>query len=375
MLTRLYIDNFACFVNFEFRPARTNLLIGDNGTGKTTVLEVLGHIIDLNRLGISVETCFPFYRRTAWDNRDKQTFEIEVEHESELFKYILEIDHAKGPSETRTTTIAREEVTHEGKPLFRFAQGRVELYKDDYSRGPSFEFSNKRSFLANIEQSSENNKLVWFLSWLGRIWRFHLDPASIKRGGVSQGETTGISVLGDNFSSFYRHLMQDQPQVTERIKEELGSVISGFDHMRLQPLGDRSKGLFVEFSSAERTPVYPLPFSFLSDGQVVLIVLYTILHALGERSTLLCIDEPDNFVALREIQPWLQRLSDRREAQAIIISHNPEVIDYLAADTTFLFTRRGSGLTRLEEVNFSYEGGLKASEQIARGLIGSRNAG
>jgi predicted ATPase len=36
MLTRLYIDNFRCFVKFEYGPARTQLILGANGSGKSS---------------------------------------------------------------------------------------------------------------------------------------------------------------------------------------------------------------------------------------------------------------------------------------------------------------------------------------------------
>jgi predicted ATPase len=38
MLKRIYVDNFRCLVNFELKLDRVNLLLGRNGTGKTTVL-------------------------------------------------------------------------------------------------------------------------------------------------------------------------------------------------------------------------------------------------------------------------------------------------------------------------------------------------
>jgi AAA15 family ATPase/GTPase len=41
MLTRLYIDNFRCFVDFEYRPGRTNLILGRNGSGKSSMLDAL----------------------------------------------------------------------------------------------------------------------------------------------------------------------------------------------------------------------------------------------------------------------------------------------------------------------------------------------
>jgi energy-coupling factor transporter ATP-binding protein EcfA2 len=76
MLTRLYADNFACFVNFEFRPNRTSLLVGDNGSGKTSIFEVLARIRGLTRLGGVVEEVFPAPDRTAWQKRPIQTFEM-----------------------------------------------------------------------------------------------------------------------------------------------------------------------------------------------------------------------------------------------------------------------------------------------------------
>lgn len=40
MLTRLYVDNFRCFENFEFRPARKQLIFGTNGAGKSSLADV-----------------------------------------------------------------------------------------------------------------------------------------------------------------------------------------------------------------------------------------------------------------------------------------------------------------------------------------------
>ena len=45
--------------------------------------------------------------------------------------------------------------------------------------------------------------------------------------------------------------------------------------------------------------------SELSDGQRYLITLCMILHFLISRGDTVFLDEPDNFISLREIQPWL----------------------------------------------------------------------
>ena len=38
MLKRLYVDNYKCLVNFELFLEPTTLLVGLNGTGKSTIL-------------------------------------------------------------------------------------------------------------------------------------------------------------------------------------------------------------------------------------------------------------------------------------------------------------------------------------------------
>ncbi len=51
MITRVYIDNFRCFTNFEVRPDRMNLLIGSNGAGKSTFVEALHSMVGVAVLG------------------------------------------------------------------------------------------------------------------------------------------------------------------------------------------------------------------------------------------------------------------------------------------------------------------------------------
>lgn len=65
------------------------------------------------------------------------------------------------------------------------------------------------------------------------------------------------------------------------------------------------------------------------------IVLYAITLLTADQGTVLFIDEPVNYVALREIQPWLIALADAcggAVPQAVLCSHHPEVIDYPGGD-------------------------------------------
>ena len=44
MLNRLFIDNYKCCSNLEIELESINLLLGDNGAGKSTIFEVLRKI-------------------------------------------------------------------------------------------------------------------------------------------------------------------------------------------------------------------------------------------------------------------------------------------------------------------------------------------
>ena len=72
----------------------------------------------------------------------------------------------------------------------------------------------------------------------------------------------------------------------------------------------------------------------LSDGQRALIALYCLLRFCDGRAAKasLFVDEPDNYISLREVQPWVVALSEALGdtlEQAVIISHHPVTIDYL----------------------------------------------
>jgi ATPase subunit of ABC transporter with duplicated ATPase domains len=112
-------------------------------------------------------------------------------------------------------------------------------------------------------------------------------------------------------------------------------------------------------------------FSELSDGQRQLIVLYSLLYVVRGEGYSLFLDEPDNYLALREVQPWLASVEDacgESISQAVLISHHPEIIDYLSGAACRWFDRPDNGPTRVMDQSPKPADGLKTSETIARGL-------
>ena len=159
--------------------------------------------------------------------------------------------------------------------------------------------------------------------------------------------------------------------------KELKEVLPGFDSLSMVESGESARVLKAAFHSlAGDQRLNRYSFGQLSDGQRFLVALYSLLHlveddrlAEGHRRSLF-IDEPDNYLSLREVQPWLAQVVDAcGEAleQAVIISHHPTTIDYLAGAKGRWFSRDGEGPARVGDKPKSNTGGLSLSEAIARG--------
>ena len=363
MITRIYADNFRCLGNFEFQPKQLNLLLGDNGSGKTSLFEVLQCIRDLVIGGGSVSALFSIHKKTLWDLRDIQSFEIEIDGLGGTFSYRLEIQHPL-PSASAKSYIKGERLDFGGKPLFRYSGGEVQLFEEDHSPGAVFPFKPEHSFLPNLE--SQNSKLQWFKSFIAGMSVFQLNPFSLDP--FSQRDESYLALNGSNFVSWLRYLSEENPAAKLETENRLAEIMPSFQRFRFQSMGDR-KALLADFSKNGGEPYYLL-MSSLSEGQRILSILYSALYGLIGSASVLCFDEPENFISLREVQPWLQLLRDlieERSGQAFVISHHPEVIDYLASDSAFRFDRPTGDVARASAWIPDPERIMKPSEILVRG--------
>jgi predicted ATPase len=367
MITRVYIDNFRCFSNFELKPRRINLLFGLNGSGKSSFLDVFDSIIGLILDGRDVDECFDETDLPRWDSRHKQRFELDLGINDETFAYRATLEHrATGGG----MALRDERVTCGDRILFRYEDGDVHLHGNDGIEGAKFPFRDNRSFIAGIEERPETMDLMRFLTRLRSLRTYKLEPAGM--GSVTQEEQQRLLKDGANFASWYRHLLQERAGDIPQLFEQLVEALPGFQALVLKGAGKqgRTRDLVVQMR-AEGQKSYEVDFDAVSDGQRVLIVLYALLADISAAPRTVLLDEPENYVALSELQPWLQRLDEALgdAGQLFLISHHPEVIDFLASENSILFERPGGGPVRVKSADFDRESGLKASEQIARGFL------
>jgi predicted ATPase len=367
MLERLYVDNYRCLVNFECHFKPKQLIVGPNGGGKTTLFDVLAMLRDFCGAGLQVDPMLMGFTRTRWQEVPTQTFELDVSGNEGLYQFRLVVDSWGHPARPR---VVKEEVLYSGKPIFRFAGGDVQLFNDRYETTVKYPFDWHRSALATITERPENTKLSWFMRWLKCLWFFSADPHQMSP--IADKEEPGPTRDLSNFANWYRHLRQESAESDWDMQEDLKEVIPSFQNLDLKEAGMGNRALVATFTAGDVNGKQPPSFAFneLSDGQRVLVGLYTILHFAAKPGMTLFFDEPDNFIALAEIQPWLDKLIDRVEesnAQVLIASHHPELLNRMAFEEGLLLDRPEGRHTRARPFKDSAGTGLSPAELVARG--------
>lgn len=217
-----------------------------------------------------------------------------------------------------------------------------------------------------MQPVESNVRLTRFLEFMRRIVVCGLYPASFTAEATSEDPVLGRDA--HNFAAWYRHLLLERQDLVPDFTDALRQVLDGFRGIRMEKVGLDTRALIVMFDQfAEK---YELRLDEVSDGQRALIAIYALVRLAAGQGYTLFLDEPDNYVALVEIQPWLMQLADAcggEIPQAVLCSHHPELIDYLGGDRGRLRRRESSGVTVVRSPRDLAVDGMKLSEVVARG--------
>ena len=204
MLTRLYADNFRCLVNFELMLDETNVLLGPNGSGKTSVLHVLGRMQKFIVNSARVGEAFPARDLSLTQARNKQRFELDLNVDGDVYRYAVDVEH---DLDRRQMRISEEMLRHDDKPIFSFQTGVAQLYHDDYAPGPSTPFDWSQSGVGSLYPRPDNRKLTRFKKAVAGFVVASPCPPFFEPEARSEDEF--LEPLMRNFVGWYRHAAQE----------------------------------------------------------------------------------------------------------------------------------------------------------------------
>ena len=361
MINRLYVNNFRCLVAFEAHFQEFGLLCGPNGAGKSSVFNALRVLCEVASGDMTVEQTIGYDDQTDWIDSDLVEFELDLTSGGHAFKYLL---HIQQMSESVKPRIVKEQATCNGKLLFQ-----RDLDGVTFDTGKGFPLDWRRAALGSIVATGSRQEIEILQREVSKI--LILRPNPLVMGSESNAEHSQPDLYLSNLVSWYRYLAQEQ-EWSDHLRESLKSVWPDFRSFRLQNTGLQSKMLQLRFeANGGKNGSSELRLDQLSDGEKMLVGLYMILSALatGGIQTLL-IDEPDNFVGLPELQPWVMSLMELlgEGTQAILISHHPEILNPIGEHYgSYLWRANHSSPTR-QSLLKAVEG-LTLSETIARGWV------
>ncbi len=368
MITRLYVNNFRCLVNFTAQFESLAVLCGPNGAGKSSVFDALRLLRNLGigdaLLGGAGEQDVPRLELTDWQDSRSQEFEIGFDIDGRVFEYALSIEQK---AEYEKPRITAERAQCDGKRLFTRNLDGVDFERADGTRA-TFPLDWRQAALAAIQPRGVKLANVELLqAEMAKLLILRSNPRSMERESRAEARHPDLSMT--NLTSWYRSLAQEQ-EWTDALRDALKAVWPDFRSFKLVDAGMNTKALQLRFEGASDKPTL-LYFDQLSDGERALIGLYMVRAALqtGAARTVM-FDEPDNFVGLPELQPWVlsmcELLDDRR--QLVLISHHPEILSSSGeANGWYLWRDNHTAPTRIGPLRVPE--GMPAGEAIARGWV------
>ena len=193
MIEHFHAHNFRCLVNFHLHLDEANVLLGANGSGKTSVLDALKCIQDLVARGCRLNDVITPAELALTTTEGKLRLAIRIRAGEDRYEYALLIEHDRAGNRMR---IEAEAVKHNGHFLYRFEKGGVQLHRDDYSEMPTLPFGGEQSGIP-IMGGDDNLQLGRFRREIANCAIVSPCPPLYAAETRSEDEYLGASPSGD----------------------------------------------------------------------------------------------------------------------------------------------------------------------------------
>ncbi|MBF0523753.1 MAG: AAA family ATPase [Deltaproteobacteria bacterium] len=351
MLTRFHVNNFKSLLNFEFRPAGVNLIIGTNNAGKTNLCSAL-RFISLS-IGLNLDTAILAALGVHWNLTNLHVLNnalIEFEMDCELmngteaisFNYHLHLRTRKsGTSEAQTLSVEEERLTASGGPFAQtvllenrggkarmlneegFVQKRMDAPNYVEARVPD-----NASMLSQLFELDNNQRAILFRRFL-RSWSYYnLSPDALRQPDVVPNNET-LSSNGQNLSRVLFDLHNLNPRIERKLIETVRLLEPQLEFFNFWSADPDHIHLAIENKDGYRLGARSISDGTLRFMGLVWVVLMAEYRARQSGfSPLTIIEEPENGLYVGHLKPLIEMIDvSGRSGQFVFTSHSPYFID------------------------------------------------
>lgn len=293
MIERIALDNFRDFENFEWHPGRVNLISGNNGAGKSVLLDTIFGLTGVVVWGMDPSILFLPNSISRGSDSKQQRLELDVAIAAGSYEYSILVEH----DDTEMVSV-HEVLKHNGETVLDLDVGVLTKgdHQSEFFKG-----------LSGLKDQGEP-QIVAFCEYLKRV--VFTSRSSFTPTIVGAEQRLQANLL--NFPQWFnRNKLGKRAELQEALSSCFGCHLSAI-------LGSQLK-------------IDPKEFHWLSSGEKALWCQRLIASGL-EADSVLMLDDPELHMALGHIQPWFQGLLERIEAtnsQLFATTHHPELVDLM----------------------------------------------
>lgn len=317
-VTKLHVENFKSFVDFDIDVSKFTCVIGLNGSGKSTVLQVIDFLSQQVRGRIT-----EWLETRGWaatDLRSKLTTKKTIE-----FRVEFAIDDAGGTATWEATfnpqllRCSSETVAMPNTRL-EVAEGRYGIGHGEEPVSPAeIPFTYQGSILSQLRDDILGTELVAFKRFVQNIHSLDmLSPSALRqRTRESQGS---LGFGGERLSAFLHELgRRGQDRITDRLRD----VYRQLTQLRTSSLRSGWKHLdVIETFDGRRMTTSA---RHINDG---LLRLCAVLAELQTSHQLVLFDEIENGINPELVKFVVTTLLEAK-AQVLVTTHSPMILNYL----------------------------------------------
>jgi len=374
-ISQIKVTNFKNFKKLDLELDNFNVIIGENASGKSNLIQVFTFLNDIYKQGLADAIAYQGGNNLLCNFSAKKKeleFEIHFISNSPHLLYRLHPHHNYKNKVTTQHMIYRFSINVNNSSTFKIIKDELEIFcsydvedriskkkkegegKVWFSRGDPvkikksfpdsagsiiqehydfFKFSPITKSQLLFESDALGHIIEGWSDFLKGIGIYDFDPKMIKRS-ISRRAPAKLSENGGNVASILNELTKDKKKI-EMFQLLMQSCLKLYKEFKVERFSDGS----LYFQIEESDHITKIPANFVSDGTANLMTMFIALYLQDNQLTIL--EEPE-----RNIHPGLllKLISYMKDAsirnQIIITTHNPEILDYVDLSNIFLVIRK-----------------------------------
>jgi len=358
-LKRLYIHNYKSFYDTLIELDKINILIGENNSGKSNIIDVLEFISlsQENNLfeAVSIKGGFDKILNYNYDEKDI-VIELYFEDKDYLIKSRFRVN---------------QEISVRVIIVYQKSKNNTTPIIIDASR-----VNNKKNTTKNILHITDTVKATT-LSMVNNLFfniakTYSFNTETIRKESHKEAKIK-LKRDGSNLGKNLFDIKNSHPDTFEIISNSLIGIVNEIDGIDVK---ETFGNYLIGFSEHNRQ----IGIDMVSDGTINLLSIITALNQEEEQAILLAFDEPERYLHLKAVNYLLDSFRESKK-QILITTHSTEIIKYAKLNEIIFVYRDRDGDTqtiRADEIpnledkmhKLGYERPLSLDELIADNIIG-----